>query len=1227
MTAFATMTTAQAQKVVHDDYNRLQVEFTTGELKVGEATMGGETYSTLSIEGYLSPSEVGFPSLPVYSRLVEVPLCDGFEVEVTDAVYDTIEATQIGLRHPVIPVQPSRSKSDTMRHTPVVGMDYSVDAYCGTPTAQVEEAGVARDRRLARLQYSPVRYNPVTGTFIICRQATVTVYYTGADREATLTMFERYHSPAFGGTPVLNSLYPKSVSTTAPVRYLIVANSMFRGQLDTFVEWKRRKGYLTDIVYTDSAAVGTTTTSIQAFIQSQYNDATATCPAPTYLLLVGDHEQLPAFTGTTNNNHITDLYYTTWSAGDNLPDCYCGRFSAQSISQLTPQVQKTLMYEQYTFADPSFLDRAVMVAGVDGGSDGDYGYTHADPAMDYAITHYVNGSQGFSQVRYFKNNTSVVPTGSNVTVDGNSYDNSATVRGYYNQGAGFINYSAHGSATSWGTPNFTTTHVASMTNTQKFGLMIGNCCLTNKFQTSACLGEALLRKGNYCGAVGYIGGSNSTYWGEDFYWAVGVRSSISATMSLAYNANNLGAYDRLCHTHGESYSQWAITQGGLMFQGNMAVQGSTSSMKLYYWEIYHLMGDPSVMPYMTQANEMTISVLASIPIGSTSLTVTAVPYAYVALTDSITHTLVAATWADSVGSATLTLPASLTMGTYELAVSAQQYQTHIRTVTVMQPTGIYAYTTAVSTDGAPAAGTTVPLTLTIANPGDSTAHNVTLHFSSDNGALTFSADSLTIDSVAAGATVLVDSMIYATVSTDATDGSMAVVSVSTSWNGNNEPIVTSFRIGLQAPVLITRFGVDDLYLLPGQSGTVSVTLSNQGHATSAASSLVLTSPTQLLTVSATDTSSFTVPVGTTITHTFVVQSDTSLPTHIQVPLRLTLVGAPMLLDTVVSLVTAASNIESFEEGRYHAGSWSTGSFPWVFDTATTYNGGYSFRSTASLTHYQTAEATVTHTFATADSISFHYKVSSETNYDKFHFLIDGADMLTVSGDVDWTRATYAVGAGSHTFKFTYEKDGSVNRGSDCAWVDDIVFPLALESVQFRNDTLCAGSVYIPFGDTINTQEAGSGVVQGTEGGTATIVDYLVLPTYNVTDSIEANGSYTWNDSVYTVSGTYTQVFNSAYGCDSTVNLVLTVIDTIPDTVGIDMRQAESAEWKAWPNPTSGKVVLDRCADEVRLYDALGRQLALLHNVREMDLESLPQGVYYAIVRDRWSEARLRVIRL
>ena len=44
--------------------------------------------------------------------------------------------------------------------------------------------------------------------------------------------------------------------------------------------------------YTNDPNVGSTTTSIHAFIKDMYDNATASDPAPTYLLIVGDDGEL-----------------------------------------------------------------------------------------------------------------------------------------------------------------------------------------------------------------------------------------------------------------------------------------------------------------------------------------------------------------------------------------------------------------------------------------------------------------------------------------------------------------------------------------------------------------------------------------------------------------------------------------------------------------------------------------------------------------------------------------------------------------------------------------------------------------------------------------------------------------------------------------------------------------------------------------------------------------------
>ncbi|MBT2234768.1 hypothetical protein [Nonomuraea sp. NEAU-A123] len=74
----------------------------------------------------------------------------------------------------------------------------------------------------------------------------------------------------------------------------------------------------------------------------------------------------------------------------------------------------------------------------------------------------------------------------------------------------------------------------------------------------------------------------------------------------------------------------------------------------------------------------------------------------------------------------------------------------------------------------------------------------------------------------------------------------------------------------------------------------------------------------------------------------------------------------------------------------------------------------------------------------ATSLTFYYRVSSEATYDEFHVLIDGVEVLTQSGEIGWTPATFNV-TGKSLVMFRYDKDPDVSSGLDAAWVDQITF--------------------------------------------------------------------------------------------------------------------------------------------------------------------------------------------
>ena len=74
------------------------------------------------------------------------------------------------------------------------------------------------------------------------------------------------------------------------------------------------------------------------------------------------------------------------------------------------------------------------------------------------------------------------------------------------------------------------------------------------------------------------------------------------------------------------------------------------------------------------------------------------------------------------------------------------------------------------------------------------------------------------------------------------------------------------------------------------------------------------------------------------------------------------------------------------------------------------------------------------------NISFYKKVSSEQNYDFLNFYINGDLQESWSGEQDWSLSSFPVSTGFHTFTWSFNKDGSVSDGSDCGWIDYVIFP-------------------------------------------------------------------------------------------------------------------------------------------------------------------------------------------
>ena len=135
----------------------------------------------------------------------------------------------------------------------------------------------------------------------------------------------------------------------------------------------------------------------------------------------------------------------------------------------------------------------------------------------------------------------------------------------------------------------------------------------------------------------------------------------------------------------------------------------------------------------------------------------------------------------------------------------------------------------------------------------------------------------------------------------------------------------------------------------------------------------------------------------------------------------------LYVDPFVDAICPAKNLTFFSE---------TAS-PWRIDTGTYSTSPGSARSGVISDNGTTTLKT---TVQGKGTLSFKWKTSSEQNYDKLNLYVDGSLITNISGSTNWTAYTRTITAeGSHTIEWRYTKDGSVSSGSDCGWVDDVVW--------------------------------------------------------------------------------------------------------------------------------------------------------------------------------------------
>ncbi|MBE9480414.1 MAG: T9SS type A sorting domain-containing protein [Bacteroidetes bacterium] len=908
--------------------------------------------------------------------------------------------------------------------------------------------------------FTPLMYNPAKGEVSYYKKVTIRITTRNAS-EAVEALKNLKSSESviknvndFAQNKGIISLYPFNNSRTDDYQMMIITPAQFENDYQDLIDIYIRRGIKTEIITTEFIDGNITgqdlPEKIRNYIIQEYQNHNV-----EYILLGGDVEHVPyrgfycyvqSGSGYEDNNIPADLYYSaldgTWNDdGDNrwgeigeddlLPEIAVARFSFSNISELTNMIHKSDSYQNSPvlgeLRDPLLAGEHLWSSPETWGADylellvgfhDDNGYTTIGIPDDHNIETMYERDQSWS--------------GSDLIAK-------------INQGKQFVHHCGHAN----------TTYVAHLYNSDitnsnfyqangtdhNYTLFHTHGCICGSFEYSDCILEKMVSIQNF--AVAVIGNSRYGWFNEG--QTEGPAAHLHREMVDAlYNEkmNHIGAAFVECKIQ---TAPWVTAPG----------QHEEGALRWNFYDI-NILGGPALSVWTDEPISINVIYQNSIMIGqgSTAVNVTSngEPVEGLSCVLLSGSDIYGVGITDENGDAIITFnPATVNLGPAEIVVSGYNCLPESFAVTIIPNNGAYVLYSDYEIDdslcnnnGLADYGETILLTIDMENVGMEDATNVEVTILTDDEFITISDDFENYGNIPTGAIVSVEDGFEIIVANNVPDNHNVEFEVEAV---GQDTWISHFNIRVYAPALsIGSLIIDDeaggngnSILDPGETADIIIESSNFGHSDCFDASGILTSTSGYINISDTNFYIGDLPQDTTVNAVFTVTVDELASVGTSIDFNYKLTAGEYLTENTFYLSVGIVK-EDFETGDFSAFNWQfSGNAPWIISNTGQYEGEYCAKS-GQIGNNASSEMYIVFDVIADGNISFYRKVSSEANYDYLKFYIDNTMMGEWSGEESWAEVNYPVNAGTHTFRWVYEKDIFVTGGSDCAWVDYIVFP-------------------------------------------------------------------------------------------------------------------------------------------------------------------------------------------
>ena len=1009
---------APVMELISSDIQNTTIQFRLDGFFFNSVSINQNEYKVVKFPKGASIMNLGHPDLPKMSSSIIIPDNRNMLVEIISSNYVEYENIEIA---------PSKGNISRLINPENISYDfsdiYNENSFYPQDIAILNEPYILRDYRGQVVQVNPIQYNPVTKVLRVYTNIDLSVSF---NEEPALNPFNRNKALKKIDNEyknIYNSHFMNFDSESTRFEYLvdqgnmlIISDGNFMSEMEPLVDWKNKKGIPTEMI--NVSDIGVSASGISSFVQNYYNTN-----GLTFLLLVGDIAQIPS---TMVSGSASDVSYGCISGNDFYPEVIVGRMSGSTPTHITTQVERAINYERYPQLNVEWYDNALGVAsdqgpGFQNMTDDDFN----DFLWESVLSNFTyDNYQGI--------------------YDGAGGSDSQGINAI-NDGVSLINYTGHGSQSSWGNgASLNTTQINQLTNNNKLPFVITVGCNVGEFNTTnECYAEAWQRatnNGQPAGGIAHFGSTISQSWEPPMHGQYGMNLIITES----YEGN-------LTRTIG------GITTNGCMYMND--AQGSSGINETKYWTYF---GDPSTNLRTAPAVSINVQHDDVILVGAEEFVVDVGEDGALAAL-SLNGELISSAYSIG-GVAVLQLAgAADTPENLVLVVTGFNSIPYETEIMVIAPEGALIVIDDIIVEyglvdsGFLRYGTDNHLSLTLSNIGNENATDIVVNAETNSAYADISTSSIFFENIYSNQTISIDG-ISVLVDSNIPDGELVNINFFITSSEQSWTIEVPFVA--QAPN-ITLNSIDGS-LDPGQSSTLDVLLSNNGTA-AINYPIVSLEGDMYVTVNNSGISNayYWDFISDFNTNQEILSANVSVSSSAPVGYVAELIvhvgDLNGELDISFPIYFSIGQItENFELGFSNSLDWVfSGNQNWDLSTVEQYEGYYSAQS-GDIVENQSSSISVTLDVVIDGNIDFYYKVISEYSptglyfYDGLKFYIDNQMVAqyqpTENGDSPWTFASFPVQSGTHTFEWIYTKDGgdgTTYLSEDCAWIDYISFPPAV----------------------------------------------------------------------------------------------------------------------------------------------------------------------------------------